>query len=262
LELSGDGGKVYTTGQDRSLRVWSRTDDLVFVEEERERALDAQVDQTVEKERAGDREGEAVVAALGSAESARGGELLMQAIDLVESELVIAMEQRETERIAKEKETQDKEEPKKKKVRKSEQNPMLLGLTPIQYLQRALRMIKGPDLEPALLVLPFHYVKRLIALLVQMAKSGLDIELCCRCGVFLLLCHQKQISATSTLLPELLALKEVLGGSVHAYRELIGTNNAGLQFVQRVIENESDEKMALEDLIQTGDKIGNAHKSK
>lgn len=75
--------------------------------------------------------------------------------------------------------------------------------------------------------------------------------------MFLLLCHQKQISSTASLLPELLALKEVLGGSVHAYRELIGTNHAGLVFVQRALDQAADEKTALEDLVLRGDKIGN-----
>ncbi len=94
-----------------------------------------------------------------------------------------------------------------------------------------------------------------------MAKSGLEIELCCKCGVFLLLCHQKQISATATLLPELLALKELLGQSIGSYRHLVGTNTAGLVFVQRKMEEEEDEKNALQELVDTGDKLGNIWES-
>jgi WD40 repeat protein len=35
LDVAPDGSFCMTVGQDRSLRVWERTDDLVFVEEER-----------------------------------------------------------------------------------------------------------------------------------------------------------------------------------------------------------------------------------
>lgn len=164
LDLSFDGSQVFTAGQDRSVRVWARTEDLVFVEEEKERALDAQVDSSLDKEKQDERVGEVSVAALSSAESARGAELLMQAMDLVEEELALRAEQEAL--AASKKESEKDEEQKKKKARKEEANPLLLGLSPLQYLQRALRMIKGPDLEPALLVLPMHYVKRLLSLLV------------------------------------------------------------------------------------------------
>ena len=54
-----------------------------------------------------------------------------------------------------------------KRGHKEYRNPLLLGLTPYLYLLRALRSIKAPDLEQALLVLPFHYVTRLISMLIK-----------------------------------------------------------------------------------------------
>lgn len=47
LDISGDGSQLYSSGQDRSIRTWERGEDLVFVEEERERALEAKVLHTV-----------------------------------------------------------------------------------------------------------------------------------------------------------------------------------------------------------------------
>jgi WD40 repeat protein len=35
LEISNDGSTCYSCGQDRSIRVWERGEDLVFIEEER-----------------------------------------------------------------------------------------------------------------------------------------------------------------------------------------------------------------------------------
>ena len=39
-----DGSFCVSGSQDRSLRVWKRSEDLVFIEEERERAFEAQAD--------------------------------------------------------------------------------------------------------------------------------------------------------------------------------------------------------------------------
>lgn len=224
LEISADGSTVYSSGQDRTLRVWSRGEDLVFIEEEKEKQLEAQVDKSLEQDNIVNYNGaEIIPAAIKSVESLRGGELLSAAIDLIESELASGV--------------QDKA------------NPLLLGLTPHKYLLRTLRMIKSPDLEPALLMLPFHYVQRFIFHLIQMAKKGLDLELCCRCAVYLLLCHQKQICSTRSLLPELIELREIIVKGMGSYRELIGFNLAGLFFLQRKAEIEFDEKTALREPI-------------
>jgi U3 small nucleolar RNA-associated protein 12 len=123
-----------------------------------------------------------------------------------------------------------------------------LNLTPLKYLQRQLRLIKQPDLEPALLTLPFHYVKRMLFLLVQLSRSGLDIELCCRCAVFLIVCHGSQITATTSLLPELLALRDMINSTIGAYRDLVGVNLAGLNFMQRSIEAKEADSLAMKEI--------------
>lgn len=51
-------------------------------------------------------------------------------------------------------------------------------------------MIKTPELEQALLVLPFSQVESLANFLVRLLAAGLEVELCARCAVFLLRVHQ------------------------------------------------------------------------
>ena len=41
------GSQVFTAGPGCSVRTWACTEDLVFVEEEKERALDAQMDNSL-----------------------------------------------------------------------------------------------------------------------------------------------------------------------------------------------------------------------
>lgn len=52
------------------------------------------------------------------------------------------------------------------------------------------QMIKTPELEQALLVLPFSQVESLANFLVRLLAAGLEVELCARCAVFLLRVHQ------------------------------------------------------------------------
>lgn len=56
--------------------------------------------------------------------------------------------------------------------------------------RRVRQMIKTPELEQALLVLPFSQVESLANFLVRLLAAGLEVELCARCAVFLLRVHQ------------------------------------------------------------------------
>lgn len=223
LDISYDGAFCISGGQDRSLRIWERTEDMVFVEEEKERYLEAQVNKATEKDIDDHIITSTGVASSKNLESVKGGELLMEALDLVEAEL---------------------EDIKECNLRienggniRRQPNPMLLGLTPYKYMIRCLRMVKAPDLEHALLILPFHYVGRFISMLLELIQQGLELELCTRCAVFLLRCHQAQIISTASLLQEMLALKHIIRESVGDYRDLLGTNIAGLKYINRQIQS-------------------------
>ena len=101
-----------------------------------------------------------------SVESVKGGEMLMNALDLVEAELPNFGDSFD---IASNSKDTNAGTPTAVAVNKGKQyrNPLLLGLSPYSYMIRALRLIKAPDLEQALLVLPFFYVTRLISMLIK-----------------------------------------------------------------------------------------------
>ena len=61
-------------------------------------------------------------------------------------------------------------------------------------------MIKTPELEQALLVLPFSQVEVLASFLVRLLAAGLEVELCGRCAVFLLRVHQVRDERGSVLM--------------------------------------------------------------
>lgn len=159
-------------------------------------------------------------------ESVKGGEALMEALDLVENELASCTSY-----------------PSSSSKHKRLSNPLLLGLTPLPYMLRVLRMIKAPDLEQALLVLPFHYTSRLIDMLIKLARRGLDIELCAKCSVHLMRCHQTQLLHTSSLLPQMLRLRNILTESIGSYRTLIGMNVAGLRNAKRRLDSVQEDRL-------------------
>ena len=47
LNISGDGTVLFSTSQDRSIRVWKRSDDQLFLQEEREKALETTFEKTL-----------------------------------------------------------------------------------------------------------------------------------------------------------------------------------------------------------------------
>ena len=238
LDISRDGSFVISGGQDRSLRLWERGEDLVFVEEERERALEALAEKA-----AGDdskaispisegvltSEDTVFTASRKSLESVRSGELLMDAVELVEAEL--ADQEQYAIKLASGVHA---------RLAKRVPNVQLLGLEPLAYLMRCLRLIKQPELEQSLLVLPFHYVTRLLKLLIEMSQhSRYDSELCCRCSVFLLRCHFQQIVSARSFIQEIQNLQSAVRANITSLRNLVGTNLAGLRHMKRTHDEDN-----------------------
>ena len=79
-----------------------------------------------------------------------------------------------------------------------------------------------------------------------MSKRGLDIELCTRCAIFLLSCHQSQILHTQTLFIEINELRQIMNQNINDYRLLIGTNVAAMKYMYRCIENKKHDSLALD----------------
>ena len=86
MSLSQDAEFVITSGQDKRIRIWERTKEILVIEAEREMELEKEWDADLEKDamRVDDTEGETV--AQTTLESIRTGETLVEAIELAEEE--------------------------------------------------------------------------------------------------------------------------------------------------------------------------------
>ena len=243
LDISPDASFCVSTGQDRSIRFWVRGEDLVFVEEEKERYLEAMADRATEGQ---DDDNQSLAVGRRGVESVKGGEMLMDALDLVEAELA----EEEAHAAAHRGRPGAKRKP----------NPVLLNMTPHEYFLSRLRLVKQADLEQALLVLPFHYVVRLVSVLLSVIKTGGDYELPTRCAVFLVRCHFSAIVSTQSLVPEMAELMSVLRGAVSEVREVVGGNIAALRYMQRMAKER--ERNFVDDTPPLTSSVGRKGKSK
>ena len=120
-------------------------------------------------------------------ENARGGEALMEALDIAfpfdpEEESVHAPIEA-VEAGAPAAEAGAGKEGKKPEQRGgggggAGGNLLLLGLSPARYMLRALRRVQAPELEAALTLLPFHYATRLLRVLLQVFHCVLRAACC------------------------------------------------------------------------------------
>jgi U3 small nucleolar RNA-associated protein 12 len=202
LAISRSGAFVLSGGLDRQVRVWERTQDIVFVEEERERELERTFervsreqettsdilrkkgngDDSSEKEEDNDKP-QSEMAVKRSVLSISSGDRIMEALERADQELKdIAAFNRSEGAIDKQRKP----------------NILLLGLEPPKYILWILRSIKSAELEQSLLLLTIRHVERLIYYLNSLLKSGHGVEICVRTAIHLITAHQKQVSNEDT----------------------------------------------------------------
>jgi U3 small nucleolar RNA-associated protein 12 len=269
MAVASNGSFFVTGSHDRSLRVWRRTEEQVFLEEEREAEADAAVERDTR-----DPEGDDILAsvdAVGPIDAATGlakptevdAPVLASAIGgpgLGEAVTVVAHSTRDTakgadrllEALALATAESDKwteyaqdvaaavangDAP--SAVAMPTRNPELLGLTPAAYLLRSLRLLRPSDLDQVLLVLPFAEAVRLVRYLHHLIRKGQGVEVCAKACLLLLRVHERQMLSNAVLLPLLLELRDDLHAAVQAHRDRIGFNVAGLRFIDKALADGS-----------------------
>lgn len=268
--MSHFGHFVVTGGADRSIRVWERTDDPLFLEEEREKEMDETYEtnllntlnkedraigsgagqgedgQDVQDEDAGghDDAGETDAVKKQTAESLMAGEKILQALEIYAADAQVYADYQESLRMAPESVRQGLLPP--------QRNAMILaasrqagdpetGIKGEEYVRRVVEGVKGPGLEDALLVLPFDRIKTLVSCLDTWISTSSSISLSTRILFFLLRTHHHQIVSNRHLRSTLLSLRTNLRTELRREKDLLGYNLAGLKYVKRL---DDSEKMA------------------
>ncbi|CBQ70558.1 related to DIP2-Dom34p-interacting protein [Sporisorium reilianum SRZ2] len=243
----GHGGKVVVTaGADRSIRTWEKTDEPLFLEEEREREMERAFEsagQTRQDDECAigsladgadpDAEGgaassgpEATGVSKSTTETMMAGERLIEALDTADADIAARTAARATGQA----------EPAFHALIMAEFDPARSrvdeDISAHKYVLRVVEKILPTQLDDALLVLPFDKVLSLLRYLDHWARHEWNIPLVSRILFFLLRTHHAQIVANRIMRPTLLELKAHLRRALARQKATIGFNLAALKFIR------------------------------
>ncbi len=247
LAIARTGAFVLSGGMDRQVRVWERTKDMVFLEEEKERAMEDMFDKV--DNRRGDEEGterimrrrkneddqeeddddddianepQSEAAVKRSVLSVSSGDRIMEALERADQEMKDAATFLRSQ------------EGKGNNAKKRMPSPFLLGMEPPQYMLWVLRSVKSAELEQSLLVLPLNYMERLMYYLIVLLRNGQGVELCSRAAVFLVKTHQNQLVGHQRMSTPLRELRRLVKQRLAEARDTIGYNLAAINIISKV----------------------------
>mmetsp|Transcript_11587 Transcript_11587/g.23551 ORF Transcript_11587/g.23551 Transcript_11587/m.23551 type:complete len:940 (-) Transcript_11587:472-3291(-) len=221
VKTSRDGEILACASQNRSVHIWIRSDEQIFLEEERDRRLDEMFERSLVEEETRDATIQPVllgtneiipevsIASKATLDTTKGAESLIEALRLSE-------EDRGGRLLG------DEGEP----------NPLLLGLDGLSYVIRSLRRIRPEDLEQALLLLPLNFVFILLRYckdhLEGESNGTLDVEQVYRVVMFLMrMNHNQIVSGVDRALVD--QLRSALRTHLSTARERIGFNVEALR---------------------------------
>ena len=219
VAVSPNGKYFVSCGKDRSVRLWEKTQEILVLDDERETEREQEAE-----EEAGDRsavagEGGVTLASLRTAETERGAEMLMEALELYKSH----------------------------EASGDTQLPALMlafgAETALDYMVTIITRIKSSQLEEVLLVLPLDMVQELVSVLEMILSKGREVEIATRCLLFLLEIHHGPITSSRPLEEVLTRLNPIVKREVTGMKDVIGTNLAGLRFISDRIEERKGVEM-------------------
>ncbi|KAI9753646.1 MAG: Protein transport protein S9 plasma membrane t-SNARE [Chaenotheca gracillima] len=240
LAVGHSGDFLVSASHDKSIRVWSQTDEPIFLEEERERELEelyestltTSLDQQPENEdEAGDGDGTATAATKQTVETLKAGERIAEALEVGLADLQTVRAHAATQR----------RNP-SQRLAPPQRNPIFLALGPNttaeSYVLSTLEKISAAALQDALLVLPFSILPTLFTFLDIFATNRMNVPLTCRILFFMLRTHHAQIVASKTMRPLLESVRAGLRTSLVKQKDTCGFNLAALRILgQRVGES-------------------------
>lgn len=244
MALSQDAAFIVTAGSDKQIRIWRRTQEQLFLSEERAKELEEQFEQEVERE---DLAPAAAVAAprptRRSVESVRTTERLMEVLDEAKS----AQEQLESEGFDAE------------LVASFGQG----AKHPVARAVAYINTLNASNIYEVILALPFSHALLLLrvvarffdavaalpggdgaALRAKALSAAATLETPCQAALIAAYVHHSEFAATSSARPLLLRLRLQMRNLLQAEKDRIGLSLAGFGHLQRTLKRTSREVLA------------------
>ncbi|KAK9079343.1 hypothetical protein SSX86_001014 [Deinandra increscens subsp. villosa] len=234
ISISQRGDFLVTGSHDRSIRRWERTEEPFFLEEEKEKRLEemfeADLDNSLENrylpQQELPEEGAVAVAGKKTQETLTATDSIIEALDIAAEEL---------KRMA-----EHEEEKRRGKGAEFKSNPLMINLSPSDYILRAVSKVHTNDLEQTLLSLPFADALKLLSNLKDWSSNPDKVELVCRIATLLLQLHHNQLVATTSTRPLLALLRDILHARVKDCKDTLGFNLAAMNHLKQLMASKSD----------------------
>ncbi|CED82934.1 WD40-repeat-containing subunit of the 18S rRNA processing complex [Phaffia rhodozyma] len=242
LATSKQGKFVVTGSHDRSIRVWEKTDEPLFLDEEREKETDRLFDanlaeslnRTADHEAQGAETAEATEVTKQTSDTLMAGEKIMEALDLADEERLTYQDYLDAKKTLAGSAAGDQLQP-------PEKNPLLKAMGDIDPEENVLKVVEkipNASLTDALVVLPFRYVTSMLQCLSYWAQKEWNTSLLSRILLFLLRTHHAQIVSNNVMRPTIISLRTYLRSALRRQKETVGYNLAALKFLQRQVESD------------------------
>ncbi|KAI5793511.1 hypothetical protein FPQ18DRAFT_170335 [Pyronema domesticum] len=219
---------IVSASHDKSIRVWEQTDEPIFLEEEREKEMEALYETTLTTSLEGDEDETDEVGKAGkqTTETLKDGEKIMEALELGIEDLALVKEWK----LAKESQSNLAMPP------RNAQYIALGGVSAEKYLLDVVQRIKAASLQDALLVLPFDKAVDMLTFLDIWAEKEWNIPLTCRVLFFILKTHHKQIVASKTMRSMLDSVRAHLRAALKHQKDEMGFNLAAVRYIKNGVD--------------------------
>jgi len=232
LGISPNGKWVASSGKDRSVRLWEKTSEILVLDDERETERDVAAEELAGDSQPvpGEQGKETSLPSKRNAETERGAEALMEAVQLYHQTIADEGDQLP---------------------------PLMLAYnaeSPLDFMCGTVCRLKSSQLEETLLVLPLDVVQQLLDILLDLLTQHREVELVTRCLLFLLEIHHGPILANKSFEQTVIKLSGVVGEEVSRVREMTGTNLAGLRFLATRIKEKEDVELFADATLRVREK--------
>lgn len=255
MVLARTGDFVVTASHDKSFRIWSQTDEPIFLEEERERELEELYESTLQAQLGDDEEAAAgengdnnvAAASKQTIQTLTAGEKIAEALELGLVDLEVVRKWKKQKAV-------------NPNIAPPQRDPLFMALGNIsaeKHVLNTVAKIPAAQLHDALLVLPFSMLPALFTFIAIWLRRQWNVSLTCRVLFFMLSIHQRQLVASGELRTILEGMREDLRTTLAGIKDVLGFNLAAMKFVGQKIKD--DALVRLEDAEQA-DETSNRRK--
>lgn len=265
LTLDGHHGEIWSlavapnarflvsSGHDKTLRLWERTEEILVLDDERETEREREEEEELATGEAriipGQEDKEADLPGKKTAETEKGAERLMEAIQVYRDY---------TEEV---KEAENEAKALNKELIIPAMPPLMMAYqcqTPEHYMAKMIGLIKSSEIEQTLLVLPFDVTVHLLEIIRLLLEKRLSVEVICRIFFFIVEVNFGPLSSAKELRPMLQDLRSLAKDRLQEVKDTIGFNMAALRYTLQ----QKDEKQKAIELQDTVSKFKDKRKKK